>query len=399
MTQDTIDRTSFRRLLESKVVEVVDEPEYNWANHFKTFMTDDEGKPVVRVAITNCPLDTDIWEGLRTPAHVGMYPLTPDDIWKHYACMNVKTTRYDGSPNPLAMPETFDDAMKRFRHLVILCGMLAVNPQVYQIYAEKIERGDEDPFHYYCRATGDVDAIIDKSIGKAALALMGRNRAVVPMTNRNTKVIIDRTRGEYHKGRYHGPCNNHWPNGSLAVMTGLLRFGVNRLPFRDEATENGERHRLFGRYRSIVIFDGEAPATDNAGGITLLGPERMSQLRHMSDYTKATPDVQGQRYCTYNLTRSDGGSMCGMCLSACPSGALRNSTPRPDGTFDADLARQEHRFWNGTIDFDFGNCCRDRGQKAQLYDEYVCARCEAICAARGIRRSASKIQRINEILG
>lgn len=147
MTQDTIDRTSFRRLLESKVVEVVDEPEYNWANHFKTFMTDDEGKPVVRVAITNCPLDTDIWEGLRTPAHVGMYPLTPDDIWKHYACTNVKTTRYDGSPNPLAMPETFDDAMKRFRRLVILCGMLAVNPQVYQIYAEKIERGDEDPFH------------------------------------------------------------------------------------------------------------------------------------------------------------------------------------------------------------------------------------------------------------
>lgn len=395
MSHDTIDKISFRHLLQSKVNEVVNEPEYNWIGDFKSFMTDEKGKPVVRTAITHCSLDTDIWEGLRTPAHVGMYPLTPEDIWKHYACMNVKTTRYDGSPNPLAMPETFDEAMKRFRRVVLLSGMLIVNPKVYQVYAEKIERGDEDPYDYYCRATGEVDAIINKSLGKAALALMSLNRAVVPMTDRNTKLIVDRTRSEYHKGGYHGPCNDHWPNSSIAVMSGLARFGINRLPFRDEITANGDCHRLFGRYRSIVVFDRETPVANNAEGIILLDSERLLQLRDMSDYTKATPDIVAQRYCTYNLTKPDGESICGRCLTVCPSGALRNSTPLPNGTFHADLAGQDHRFWNGTIDFDHGNCCRDRSQKTQLYDDYTCARCEIVCAARGIQRPASEVQGIN----
>ena len=35
------------------------------------------------------------------------------------------------------------------------------------------------------------------------------------------------------------------------------------------------------------------------------------------------------------------------------------------------------------------------GQKAQIYPEYVCARCEAICAARGIRKSPADVARIN----
>ena|GEM_PF-6714482 len=36
-----------------------------------------------------------------------------------------------------------------------------------------------------------------------------------------------------------------------------------------------------------------------------------------------------------------------------------------------------------------------RGQKATLYDDYVCARCEAICAAHGVRKPASDINRMN----
>ena len=41
-----------------------------------------------------------------------MYPVTPEDIWRHYAALTSKTVRPDGSPNPLAMPEPFDDAKK-----------------------------------------------------------------------------------------------------------------------------------------------------------------------------------------------------------------------------------------------------------------------------------------------
>jgi ferredoxin len=390
-----IDGNSIPGLIRDKVNEIINEPEYNWNSPFKSFQTDEEGKPVVRVGIINCSLDTDIWEGLSTPAHVGIYPLTPEDIWRHYACMTVKTTRDDGSSSPLAMPETFDYAKTQYKRFVIIIGMLAVNPQVYQKYGEKIERGDEDPFDYYCRATSDVNAIINKSIGKAALALMTPNRAVVSMTEKVTDMIITRTRSQYSTGRYHGPCNDHWPGNSIAVMTGLLRFGVNRIPFRDEVTTDGETQRLFGRYRSIVLFDKNPLVTDNTGGVTLLDSKGLSRLKQVNDYTDATPDVVAQRYCTYNSMRSDGQSICGKCLDVCPSGALRNSSAAPDGALDGHLLDQQHRFWKETLDFDYANCTRERGQKGQLYDDYVCARCETICASRGIRKPASEIQAIN----
>jgi ferredoxin len=390
-----LNKTEFHKLLHAKVTEVINEPEHNWTNNFSPFMSDDQGNPIVRVAMTNCTMGTDMWEGLRSPAKAGMHPLTPEDIWSHYACMNVETTRPDGSPNPLAMPSSYDDACRRFNRIVILCGMLVVNSEVYQRYAEKIEQGDEDPFDYYCRATADVSKIIDKAVGKAALAIMNPDRAVMPMTDRVTQMIADRTRSEYSTGRYHGPCNEHWPHNSVAVLTGLLHFGVNRLPFRDEVTMNGNSRRLFGRYRSIVVFDKENVVDDNSGGISLLNSGSLSRLRMVNDYSNATADIVNQRYCTYNATKADGQSVCGKCLAVCPSGALRNSTPAPDGIFDSQLSDQTHRMSDGTLDFDHANCARERHQKAQLYDDYVCARCETICAVSGVRKSVSGIQFIN----
>ncbi len=395
MSEHQINRTSLQDLLQNKVNQVVNEPEYHWSGPFSSFMTDEERKPAVRVSIINFSLDTDIWEGLRSPAHVGMHPVTPEDIWRHYACMTVKTVRSDGSPNPLAMPETFEEAKSQYRRGVIVCGMLAVNPRVYQSYSEKIERGDQDPFDYYSRASDDISTIINKAIGKTGLALIGPDRAVVAMTDRNTGMVISRTKSEYCSGRYHGPCNDHWPNNSLAVMTGLLRFGVNRIAFRDEVLENGKRQRLFGRYRSIVIFDKEPLVTDNTGGLTFFDSTRLSELAQISNYSNVSANVSAQRYCTYNMTTPDGASVCGKCLSACPSGALQNSTPSPDGIFAERVAEQKHRFWEGSIDFDYGNCTMDRSQKGQLYEDYVCARCEVICASRGIRKSASKLAQIN----
>jgi hypothetical protein len=94
-----------------------------------------------------------------------MHPVTPADIWRHYACLTSKTVRPDGSPNPLAMPEPFEDAKSRFRRGVIVCGMLALNPEMYRLYSDKIAQGDQDPFDYYNRATDDVSTIINKAIG------------------------------------------------------------------------------------------------------------------------------------------------------------------------------------------------------------------------------------------
>jgi len=376
-------------------VEVAREPDYGWGDGFQSFMTEADGTPVVRLAVTNCRPDTDIWAGLRSPSLVGMYPIGLPDIWRHYAAANVKSTRYDGSPNPLAMPEPFEEALERYPRAVIISGMLVMNPQIYDSYAEKIAAGDLDPVDYYGRARGEVSGLINKALGKLALSLMSPDRAVIPMTGKNVGTIIDRCRSEYYKGRYHGPCNNCYPQNSVAVLTGLLRFGVSRLPFRDEVGPDGEVRRLFGQYASIVLFDGEEPVTDGAEGISLLDKDRLSRLRRVNNYTDVAPEVVAQRYCTYNLTRADGTSVCGKCIEVCPAGALANSSPGPDGTYDERLLRQKHRFFEGVLDFDAGNCIRDRGQKSQLHEDYVCARCAAVCAALGMRRSAADIERIN----
>ena len=390
-----IHRERLQELLTEKVMEVAALPDHYSGDGFRSFMTEDDGRPVVRLAATHCPVQMDIWQGLRSPAQVGTYPIGLEDIWRHYACANIRSTRSDGSPNPLAMPEPFEDARKRFGRAVILSALLAMNPEIYEAHAEKVLRGDADPSDAYCRARGEVGGIIHKAVGRLALALMAPNRAVVPMTDQNIPKVIKGTRGEYHSGRYHGPCNNLYPQPSIAVMTGLLRFGVNRLPFRDEVAPEGTVRRLLGQYASIVLFDDQPPDDDGEGGVSLLDADRLAWMRRVNDYTDVAEEVVAERYCTYNLTGPNGGGACGKCVEACPSGALPNSSPAPDGTFPERLTRQAHRFWDGCLDFDFGNCCRDRGQKAQLYPEYVCARCEAVCAARGVCRPAADVARIN----
>lgn len=390
-----IDVRELEELLSRKVADVAGHPQHRGESGVDSFMTETGGQPVVRVAIANCAPDMDIWHGLRSPAQVGMHPIGLSDIWMHYAVASIKSTRFDGSPNPLAMPETFEQAVARYKRAVIISAMLAMNPELYDAYAVKIQNGDLQPDDDYCRARGEVSTIINKAIGRLALSLLSSRRAVVPMTDKNVAKVIDGTRGEYFKGRNHGPCNNHYPQGSIAVMTGLLRFGVNRLPFRDEVGPDGKVRRLLGQYASIVIFDEDPPVADSAAGISLLDLERLAWMRRVNDYTDVADEVVGGRYCPYNVTRADGSSVCGECIEACSPDALANSSPRPDGTFEDRLLLQKHRFSDGWLDFDFGNCCRDRGQKTQLYPEYVCARCEAMCAARGVRKSPGEVQKIN----
>lgn len=391
-----INREIFQELLQKKITEVAGEPEYSWQNNTCSYMTDNNGEPVVRVAIANFAPQLDIWQQLKSPALVGRYPLAPADIWEHYAAANFKRTRPDGSSSILALPETFESALTRIRRIVIVCCMLAVNPEIHSTYAQKIEMGDEDPFDYYKRATVEVSEIVDKATGKLALSLMAPKRAVVPMTTKNTQKIIDRTRGEYRKDSYHGPCNNHWPQNSIAVMTGLLRFGIHHLPFRDEVNADGSRQRLYGRYRSIVIFDEHGPVSDADNGVSLLDEATLTVLHKQNDYTENSAEAVAARYCTYNLTNKDGKSVCAKCIAACPSNALTNSAPDPNGVFPKKIMNQKHRFWEDSLAFDFKNCCSDRYQKAELYEDYVCARCEAICAAKGIRKSSDAIRGINQ---
>ena len=381
-----------------KVREVAAEPEYAWQGNTSRFMTGSDGQPVVRVAVVNFSPSLDIWQGLRNPAQVGRFPLTAADIWEHHAAASFSDVLPDGSPTILAMPETFEQALERIRRVVLISAMLVVNPEIYETYAQKIEKGDNDSFDYYARVSEEVSQIIDKAVGKTAMSLMASSRAVVPMTGLNATKIAANTRGKYHSDTFHGPCNDHWPQNSIAVMTGLLRFGVHRLPFRDETDTEGRCSRLFGKYRSIVIFDEQEPIVDGARGVGVLDAERLARLRRLNDYSVCDPEITAQRYCTYNTTASTGKSVCGKCIQACPSNALANSSPNPTGSFDRAVLDQSHRFYGDLLAFDFNTCMADRYKKAEVYPDYVCARCEAICAARGVRKTAADIGRIKDPL-
>ena len=70
---------------------------------------------------------------------------------------------------------------------------------------------------------------------------------------------------------------------------------------------------------------------------------------------------------------SDGRPVARLGIANCPPGA--------DGAFAENLLQQKHRFFEDALDFDFGSCCRERGQKATQYDDYVC-----VCAARQCAR-------------
>lgn len=391
-----LDREALTRVLTRKLTELLRQPEHASHDGFRSYMAEADGTPVVRLSVANCEPGMDIWQGLRSPAKVGLYPVGLEDIWRHYAAANVSSTRYDGSPNPLAMPEPFEGALKRYKRAVILSAMLAIDPGVFESYAEKIDQGDLDPVDDYCRARTETAKLIDKALGRLSLGLMAEDRIVVPMTGDNVAKVIDGSRGAYSKGKYHGPCNSHYPQNSVAVLTGLLRFGVSRLPFRDEIGPDGKVRRLMGRYASIVIFDQQEPVKDGRGGMQLLNGERLKVMVRLNDYTHADEQSIADRYCTYNLTSQGGQSVCGKCIVDCLSGALGNSSPSPAGQYAPRLLEQKHRFSDEWLDFDFGNCGRERGQKAQIYPEYECGRCEAICAARGIRKSPAEIRRINE---
>lgn len=363
-----LERGALQAKLTEKMVEVIGEPGFDWGTAFRSFMADDDGSPLVRVGVANCAPDMDIWEGLRSPAQAGMYPIELKDVWMHYAASNVKSTRFDGSPNPLAMPEPWEDAAQRLKRAVIISAMMPISDEVYESYAEKIERGDIDPFDYYCHARAEVGSLINKAVAKLAMSLMTDGRAVVPMTAKGAGTVITRTRSEYLKGKYHGPCNDQYPQNSIAVMSGLMHFGISRLPFRDEVAADGSVRRLQGQYASIIVFDETAPVEDAAGGVMLLDSERLSWLRRVNDFSDVDADVAAERYCTYNAVGADGETVCGKCIEACTSGALANSSPRPDGAFSESVAKQTHRFSGGTVKFDYGTCNRDRKQILELHD-------------------------------
>jgi hypothetical protein len=75
-----------------------------------------------------------------------------------------------------------------------------------------------------------------------------------------------------------------------------------------------------------------------------------------------------------------------MCLAYCPSGALPNSSPRPDGDFTEAVSSQAWRFCEESLQFDYATCREERAQKRSLYPGFYCGRCLAVCGLLGRKR-------------
>lgn len=376
-----------QNILKDKVVQSARDPEFHRPDEAgeAPYRIDPDGSPAVRVAMANAALDTDIWTGLLSPAAVGQYPIGFREIWDFYAANTVQNTRRDGSPNLLAIPDTFEEAKKRFSRAAIVSALLPLAPRIFKRYNRVLDDGGMEYADRYCRAAKDADDILSKAIAKLSLDLVAKTRAVVCMNPDGVDKVAAFTRSKSQSDDFHGPCNNPFPQLSVAVLTGLMQFGVNRIPFRDERDSEGRVHRLMGHYASIVFFDDKPLTTDGAGGVEFIDPAYLADASRLADFTDTDPEAVERRYCPYNRTdEATGHSICGECIQACPSGAVANSSPRPDGSFPESIRSQKHRFHGGFLDFDHGNCYQFRKQRKNLYSEYACARCLVVCAAKGV---------------
>jgi len=383
------DVAGLQGFLSTEVARLAADPEF--AVHSddgrQRFMTDADGTPAVRAAAAVSGLGGDLWKGLRSPAAVGLHPIDLEDIWDFFAANSIRNVRADGSPNYLAMPETYNEARERFGRAVIVSALLPISPQILATYASDIEGGDIVSCSRYSRASGDAGKIIAKAVARLSLALLGEGRAVVCMDPGGANKVVEFSKANSETGKYHGPCNSPFPQNSVAVLTGLMQFGLSRIPLRDEVGPDGKVRRMMGHYSSVVVFDEAKPtagANGGGGGPVLIDDDWLSSRRKLVDYTVTDDETVAQRYCAYNRANGDGKSACGRCIAACPPGAIANSSPEPDGTYPERIAKQKHRFHAGFLDFDFGNCASHRAQRSTLYSEYACARCVAVCAAQGL---------------
>jgi len=380
----TADR--FSQILKEKIIEVQEEPEFQRSVEKIKYATDENGEPVVKLAIGNVPLDYDLWQGLRNPAVVGVHPAGLPEIWEFYANRRKQKVDETGRPTIFQIPRSFDFALKNYRRAVIISVMLPFSPRIIADYTQLIQGKRGGSSHLFARMYEDVNRIFDKATTRVAIDLVTDDTVVVAMNNDTVKVVSTEAIPQTHQGASHGPSKGgNYSQKSIAVLMGLGQFGASRLIFRDELT-NGKVQRFSGPIRSIIMFDKQELVKDGSGGIIYPSEAWRNFLLRLFDFTNIDPEVNKYRFCSH-IPLNDRG--CGKCIDCCPSGAQASSTPSLAGEYPEQVSRQAHRFWEGKVQFDYGKCCDERGQMAGLLPEWSCARCITICLDEGTRRKYS----------
>ena len=138
-----------------------------------------------------------------------------------------------------------------------------------------------------------------------------------------------------------------------------------------------------GTVSSIIIFDKEPPVTssESDGEMLMLDEAWRKKIKDLSDFTNTDSNINRYRFCTFIPEKGEVG--CGKCIAYCPHGALASSSPTTKGSYSKAVHAQQHRFYQGALQFDIGKCCDERGQLADLYDGWMCGRCVSICEGEG----------------
>ncbi len=378
---DRLTRTPLQRALKEKVEELRKQPEFQWEDGRTNFALDADGSAAVRVSVANCPLDFDLWSGLRNPAMVGLYPAGFQEIWEFYANNRKRKTDETGRNMIFQVARPFEWALENYNRAVVVSFLLPLHPEVFSVYNSMIEEKSFSPWDGYCKAWSEHCTLLNQAVTRLSFDLTGADRVVVVMNDDTINRVSTETMPETRQGDSHGVCKMcNYSQRSVSVLTGLTQFGVSRNVFRDEM-ENGSVRRLMGTVGSLVIFDKEEVISDPKGEIFELNNQWRSQIRDLSDFTVTDPAVNRYRFCTY--IPEDGEPGCGKCIRYCPSEALAFSSPSAEGKYSKTVEAQQHRFWENALQFDNGRCCDERGQLANLYNGWMCGRCVSVCEGEG----------------
>ena len=121
-------------LLKEKIIEVQEEPEFQRSMEKTKYATDASSEPLIKLALGNIPLDYDLWEGLRNPAVVGLYPAGLPELWKFYASRKKERVDEAGRPTIFQVPRSFDFARRNYGRAVTVSVMLPFSSQITSEY-------------------------------------------------------------------------------------------------------------------------------------------------------------------------------------------------------------------------------------------------------------------------
>lgn len=375
------------RLLGEKVLETQQEPDFQKSGEIR-FAIAENGEPQVKVAVGNIPIDYDLWEGLRSPAVVGMFPAGLAEIWEYQAKKKQKEDEAAGRTVASPIPASFDYALANFRRGVIVSVMLPFSPQIVHEYVRDVIKDSDNVSTRFASMYAELGRLLDKAIVKAAADLAASNpdAVVVAMNGESIRTISTEIIPQTHQGLSHGPSKGgNYAQKSVAALMGLGQFGVSRLVIRDEAN-NGRVQRFAGPVRSIVIFDKNDVVTDGRDGVIYPSAAWRQFLMRLFDFTDSDPEINQYRFCSH-INPQD--RSCTQCIDICSTTAQLTSTPAYDGQYSEDVLQQAGRFWQGKLQFNFEKCRDQQVTVRKTTPDWFCGKCITVCMDRGIRRKSA----------